>query len=61
MRDIRYIQERIQDGDIEVSHILFSENLTDICTKPLPQSMHNYLIGLMGLKPNYGRASQGEC
>lgn len=56
-----YIRERIQEGDIEVSHIPSSENLADICTKPLARSAHDYLVGLMGLRPSTGRASQGEC
>ena len=56
-----YICERLQEGDIEVSHIPSSENLADICTKPLVRSAHDYLVGLMGLRPSTGRASQGEC
>ena len=49
--DIRhhYIRERVQEGDIDVRHIPSSENLADICTKPLPRAAHSYLINLMGL------------
>ena len=61
--DIRhhYIRERIQDGDIEVSHIPSVENIADICTKPLSRTSHNYLVTLMNIKDTDGRASQGEC
>ena len=59
--DIRhhYIRERIQDGDIKVSHIPSVENIAHICTKPLPRTSHDYLVTLMNIKDTDGRASQG--
>ncbi|KNZ75827.1 Copia protein, partial [Termitomyces sp. J132] len=61
--DIRhhYIREHVSEGDIEIIHIPSSENIADICTKPLTHAAHNYLVGLMGLKNQDGRTSQGEC
>lgn len=50
--DIRhhYICKQVLEGDIEVLHIPSSENIADICTKPLLRATHDYLVGLMGLK-----------
>lgn len=45
-----YIRERIQEGDIKVIHVPSTENITDICTKPLPHATHDYLTTLMGIK-----------
>ncbi|KNZ81205.1 Copia protein [Termitomyces sp. J132] len=61
--DIRhhYIRERVSEGDIEIIHIPSSENIADICTKPLTRAAHDYLVGSMGLKNQDGRTSQGEC
>lgn len=49
--DIRhhYIRERVEDGDLEITHIPGSENIADIMTKPLPSPRHHYLIVKMGL------------
>lgn len=55
--DIRhhYICEHIQEGDIEILHIPLSKNIADICTKLLPCSTHDYLVGCMGLRSQDGR------
>ena len=56
-----YIRERVQEGDIKVHHILSAENIADICTKPLPCAVYDYLVNLMGLKIIDSPTSQGEC
>lgn len=49
--DIRhhYIQERVEEGDLEILHVAGADNIADIMTKPLPYPRHQDLIHRMGL------------
>ena len=46
-----YIWERVKVGDIDVVHILSTENPADLFTKPLACTTHKYMVQLLGLNP----------
>lgn len=56
-----YICKQVHEGDITISHIPSSENITDLFTKPLPQATHEYLVGLLGLNAGTTPTCLGEC
>ena len=38
-----FTREKVQNGQLNLLHVLSGENLADICTKALPQPVHRHL------------------
>lgn len=50
-----YVRERVEKGDIEVTHIPSTENIADILTKPLVHAAHHSHVLKLGLAPHPGK------
>lgn len=45
------IQERVENGQVNVIHISTANNVSDVLTKPLPAVRHCELVSRLGLQP----------
>ena len=45
-----YVCKHVHNGDIQIEHVPSIKNLADLFTKALPYALHEYLVGLLGIK-----------
>jgi hypothetical protein len=45
-----FIQEHVKNGDVEMTHVVNHDQVTDIFTKPLPAELFNKFKKLLGMR-----------